>query len=129
MIGPILKRLPIRRVHTRNEHINGIMGFEVNHSRVTGHSPGNKLGSRLFPSITDGVKRRRLLRNNPLRPRLFFHEPTQYQKVRQAFLTFSVFFLLLRHSRTPRHFLIAAPFRGINSLPGGSILFTCEKFR
>ena len=38
MIGLILYRLPIRRVRVRNEHINGIMDFEVNHSRVTGNS-------------------------------------------------------------------------------------------
>jgi hypothetical protein len=35
--GAILYRLPIRRVRVRNEHINGIMDFEVNHSRVTGN--------------------------------------------------------------------------------------------
>jgi hypothetical protein len=35
MIGLILYRLPIRRVRVRSEHINGIMDFEVNHSRVT----------------------------------------------------------------------------------------------
>jgi hypothetical protein len=29
---------------------------------------------------------------------------------------------------SPCHFLIAAPFRGINKVPGGVILFTCEKF-
>jgi len=34
--------------------------------RVTRNSPGNKRVSRLFPSTTDGVKRRPLLGSNPV---------------------------------------------------------------
>jgi hypothetical protein len=37
MIGLILYRPPIRRVRVRSEHINGMIGLEVNHSRVTGN--------------------------------------------------------------------------------------------
>jgi hypothetical protein len=32
MIGPILYRLPVRRVRVRSQHINGIIDPEVNHS-------------------------------------------------------------------------------------------------
>ncbi len=32
MIGPILYRLPIRRVRVGSQHINGIIDLEVNHS-------------------------------------------------------------------------------------------------
>ena len=37
----------------------------VGSSRVVGYSPENKRVSRLFPSITDGIKRRHLLGSYP----------------------------------------------------------------
>ena len=43
----------------------GIESCERQVGSGTGNSPGNKLVSRLFPSITDGVKRRHLLGRNP----------------------------------------------------------------